>query len=93
MQYDAENVFFTSDTDCSGTMECEELFGLFEANGIEVTMEQIRSLFNIVSKNGKLGLQQWKDLIVNPKAKEMFKKIIAKIRIEREKQAKKTTEV
>ena len=56
MQYDAENVFFTSDTDCSGTMECEELFEMFAANGIEVSMEQIKSLFNIVSRNGKLGL-------------------------------------
>lgn len=38
-QYDVENVFFQFDDDCSGTLECEELYAMFEANGIEFNFE------------------------------------------------------
>jgi hypothetical protein len=61
-QYDVENVFYKFDDDCSGTLECEELFAMFEANGIEVTYSQIKKLFDIVdrSRTGMLNLEKFK---------------------------------
>lgn len=61
---------------------------MFEANGIEVTYDQIKKLFDMVDKNrtGKLDLAKFKSLANNEQAKLMFNRLIKQIRQERRRQ-------
>jgi hypothetical protein len=58
---------------------------MFEANGIEVSFDSIKKLFDMVDKNrtGKLDLNRFKTLANNEKAKQMFNSLIKQIRQER----------
>lgn len=61
---------------------------MFEANGIEVSFDAIKELFDMVDKNrtGKLDITKFKSLANNSKAKHMFNKLIKEIRKERHRQ-------
>ena len=58
---------------------------MFEANGIEVSFDAIKELFDMVDKNrtGKLDITKFKSLANNSKAKHMFNQLIKEIRKER----------
>ena len=55
---------------------------MFESNGIELTEEQIKQLFDMVDKHksGKLQLQQFKALVQSEEAQSLFRKMIQTIR-------------
>lgn len=61
---------------------------MFKGNGIEVTYDHIKKLFDMVDKNrtGKLDLAKFKSLANNEQAKLMFNQLIKQIRQERRRQ-------
>lgn len=45
-------MFKSFDDDGSGTLDVKELFGMFNDNGIPISMYKIKELFSIVDEDG-----------------------------------------
>lgn len=84
-QYDVENIFFKFDDDCSGSLDCDELQQMFEQNGIQIDLKDIKRMFDTVdtSKNGSLDLKKFKEFISSKESGAMFKQIIKQLRDKR----------
>lgn len=77
-----ERVFDQIDWNKSGTIELDELNLIFTKYGIELTRQELCTLFNHVDadSSGTLSLNEFKTFALDPKAQQFFKAFIMRAR-------------
>lgn len=75
-------MFHKFDINNSGQIEINELFKMFKANGVQITMNELKKLFSIVDsdKSGAISIQEFKKISQNSVANELFRTWIKKLR-------------
>ena len=77
-----EMLFSLFDTNHSGTIEANELFRMFDENGIFIDQEELHEIFNIADeeKRGRINLEQFKRFMTNSEAQMKFWEVAMWIR-------------
>ena len=75
-------VFNKFDDDGSGTLEVAELRDMFELNNIDITSDELNTLFGIVDEDnsGALDLNEFKEFALSEIANKHFREIITELR-------------
>ncbi|CDW86118.1 ef hand family protein [Stylonychia lemnae] len=81
-QLQVENVFINFDDDGSNSLDCKEIFEMFNKYGIKISMKKIQELFKIVDEDGSgsLSLDEFKQFMFSQKANEKFREVIKRLR-------------
>lgn len=82
----AIEVFKDCDQDKSGTLEVEEVYCMFQQNGINISRKKLRNLFCFVKSRQKhrLNLEEFKQLTFCTRANEYFREIMKEAKKELE---------
>jgi len=75
-------VFAKFDDDGNGTLEVQELRDMFEINNIDISSEELLTLFSIVDedKSGALDINEFKEFALSDSANKHFRDIIKELR-------------
>ena len=75
-------MFEKFDEDQSGTLEVKELKIMFDNNNIDISSEQLLTLFSIVDKDksGALDMQEFKEFTLSEAANKLFRDMIYELR-------------
>lgn len=74
----ATEVFVDYDQDKSGTLEIEEIYSMFQHNGINISRRKLCNLFGMIKtkQKNKLNLEEFKELTFSNRANNYFKDIM-----------------